>query len=239
MLGQRRAGGLAVAGHDVDDTRRHPGVRNSSPSRSGVSGASSAGFSTTVQPVASAGPIFQMQAPSGPFQGMIAPTTPIGSFKVYEKYSPGSEFSIVSPWIEVAMPAYQRSIPSTRCLVPRVRAEGAPMSTRVEQAQLVVVLLDDVGDLQQQRLALVGFELRPRPLEGAAGRRDRAVDILLVAFGDHRQQLASRRVAALEGLARCGAHPLAIDQHAFDFGACHERMAVGFDGLRHCHGLLL
>jgi hypothetical protein len=30
----------------------------------------------------SAGPIFQMQAPSGPFHGMIAPTTPTGSFKV-------------------------------------------------------------------------------------------------------------------------------------------------------------
>ena len=54
----------------------------SSASRSEVSGASSAGFSTTVQPVATAGPIFQTLAPSGPFQGMIAPTTPTGSFKV-------------------------------------------------------------------------------------------------------------------------------------------------------------
>jgi len=54
----------------------------SSASRSEVSGASSAGFSTTVHPVAIAGPIFQTLAPSGPFQGMIAPTTPIGSFKV-------------------------------------------------------------------------------------------------------------------------------------------------------------
>ncbi len=55
---------------------------HSSPSRSEVSGASSAGFSTTVQPVAIAGPIFQTLAPSGPFQGMIAPTTPTGSFSV-------------------------------------------------------------------------------------------------------------------------------------------------------------
>ena len=54
----------------------------SSASRSEVSGASSAGFSTTVQPVAIAGPIFQTLALSGPFQGMIAPTTPIGSFSV-------------------------------------------------------------------------------------------------------------------------------------------------------------
>ena len=54
----------------------------SSPSRSEVSGASSAGFRITVQPVAIAGPIFQTLAPSGPFQGMIAPTTPTGSFSV-------------------------------------------------------------------------------------------------------------------------------------------------------------
>jgi hypothetical protein len=40
------------------------------------------GFKTTVQPVARAGPIFQMQAPSDPFHGMIAPTTPTGSFSV-------------------------------------------------------------------------------------------------------------------------------------------------------------
>jgi hypothetical protein len=33
-----------------------------------------------VQPVASAGPIFQIVAPSGPFQGMMAPTTLTGSF---------------------------------------------------------------------------------------------------------------------------------------------------------------
>ena len=59
-----------------------PASMQSSASRSEVSGASSAGFSITVQPVAIAGPIFQTLAPSGPFQGMIAPTTPTGSFKV-------------------------------------------------------------------------------------------------------------------------------------------------------------
>jgi len=82
-----------------------PASRQSSPSLSGVSGASSAGFSTTVQPVASAGPIFQIDAVSGPFHGMIAPTTPTGSLRVKEKISPGSELLMVSPWIEVAMPA--------------------------------------------------------------------------------------------------------------------------------------
>jgi hypothetical protein len=70
-----------------------------------ASSASSAGFSTTVQPVAKAGPIFQIDALSGPFQGMIAPTTPTRSFRVNDTYSPGSEFSIISPCSAVAMPA--------------------------------------------------------------------------------------------------------------------------------------
>ena len=59
-----------------------PASSTSSPSRNGVSGASSAGLRMTVQPAASAGPIFHTEAPSGPFQGMIAPTTPTGSFRV-------------------------------------------------------------------------------------------------------------------------------------------------------------
>lgn len=59
-----------------------PASWHNSASRSEVSGASSAGLSTTVQPVASAGPIFQIVAVSGPFHGMIAPTTPMGSFSV-------------------------------------------------------------------------------------------------------------------------------------------------------------
>ena len=51
-------------------------------SRSAVSGVCSAGFSTTVQPVASAGPSFQAAISSGKFHGMIWPTTPIGSRSV-------------------------------------------------------------------------------------------------------------------------------------------------------------
>ncbi len=83
MRGKRCARGLAVAGHDVDDAGRNAGFPiASSAMRSEVSGASSAGLSTTVQPVAIAGPIFQIVAVSGPFQGMMAPTTPIGSFSV-------------------------------------------------------------------------------------------------------------------------------------------------------------
>ena len=49
-----------------------------SASVSAVSGVVSAGLSTTVLPVASAGAIFQAAISSGKFQGMIWPATPIG-----------------------------------------------------------------------------------------------------------------------------------------------------------------
>ena len=47
-----------------------------------MSGVSSAGLSTTVQPAASAGASFQLARLSGKFHGTMAPTTPTGSFSV-------------------------------------------------------------------------------------------------------------------------------------------------------------
>jgi len=59
-----------------------PASSASSPSRMAESGVSSAGFSTTVFPHASAGPSFQLAMLSGKFQGTISQTTPSGSRKV-------------------------------------------------------------------------------------------------------------------------------------------------------------
>ena len=56
-----------------------PASAASSARRSAVSGDCSAGFSTTLFPVASAGPTFQLAIRSGKFQGTTAPTTPSGS----------------------------------------------------------------------------------------------------------------------------------------------------------------
>ena len=59
-----------------------PGGRSASwiisASSSAVSGVVSAGLSTTVFPVASAGAIFHAAISSGKFHGMIWPATPIG-----------------------------------------------------------------------------------------------------------------------------------------------------------------
>ena len=50
-----------------------------SASRKALSGATSLGFSTTVQPTASAGATFAITWCSGKFQGVMHPTTPTGS----------------------------------------------------------------------------------------------------------------------------------------------------------------
>ena len=52
--------------------------RSTSQKSSAVSGVVSAGFSTTVFPVASAGAIFHASISSGKFHGMIWPATPSG-----------------------------------------------------------------------------------------------------------------------------------------------------------------
>jgi hypothetical protein len=58
-----------------------PASSASLTSASDVSGVSSAGLQTTVQPAASAGAILRAIIAAGKFQGVIAATTPIGSFK--------------------------------------------------------------------------------------------------------------------------------------------------------------
>ena len=60
----------------------------SSPKKRAVIGVNSAGFKITVHPAARAGVNFNMAKIRGEFQGMIAPTTPIGSRRVYVIDSP-------------------------------------------------------------------------------------------------------------------------------------------------------
>ena len=57
---------------------------SSSPRRSSDSGVVDEGLITSVLPAASAGAIFQAPISSGKFQGMIWPTTPMGSRSTIE-----------------------------------------------------------------------------------------------------------------------------------------------------------
>ena len=78
MLGKRRAG-LALAGDDVDDALGEAGLEHQLAQPSAESGVCSAGFSTAVQPAASAGATFETAIMSGKFHGTIRPATPTGS----------------------------------------------------------------------------------------------------------------------------------------------------------------
>jgi hypothetical protein len=64
----------------------------------------SSGLSTTALPAARAGAIFQAASISGEFQGVIAPTTPMGSRSV-NTFFVGSSGVIVAPRILSARPA--------------------------------------------------------------------------------------------------------------------------------------
>ena len=71
---------------------------------SAVSGVNSAGFRTTVFPVASAGAIFHASISKGKFQGMIWPTTPQGTYQeiLVEELRPTR--------VVVEMPRHQRNV---------------------------------------------------------------------------------------------------------------------------------
>ncbi|MCY1396290.1 hypothetical protein D3C76_1390490 [compost metagenome] len=68
-------------------------------SSSALSGVSSEGLSTRVQPAASAGATFHAAISSGKFHGMIAPTTPTGSRSTHElKRSSASSMGCCACW---------------------------------------------------------------------------------------------------------------------------------------------
>ena len=108
----------------------------------------------TVQPVASAGPIFQTDAPSGPFQGMIAPTTPTGSFKRVGENLAGQRILdglAVQRGRHAGVVAQHAENAAARA---RGAADRRAHVEGVEQAQLVEMPLDEVGELEQHLLAL-------------------------------------------------------------------------------------
>ena len=76
---QRRAGLRADALDHVEHARRQPGLVRPGPASSEHdSGDHSAGLSTTVQPAASAGAVFQVDSMNGAFHGVITAAGPAG-----------------------------------------------------------------------------------------------------------------------------------------------------------------
>jgi hypothetical protein len=87
---------LAVAGDDREHARRQPRLFGQHRNRAAESGVCSAGFSTIVQPAASAGAAFRVGMAEGKFQGVIPAVTPTGCFSTRMRRS-GSGCGIVSP----------------------------------------------------------------------------------------------------------------------------------------------
>ena len=79
-------------------------------------------------------------------------------------------------------------MPSTRSLVAAGAADRRAHVERIELRKLLEIFLDEIGELEQQRLPLKWLDLAPRPFEGAARGGDRAVDILGIALGDGREK---------------------------------------------------
>ena len=76
---ERGAGLLADPLDDVEDAGREAGlVRRGPASSEQASGDHSAGLSTTVQPAASAGAVFQVESMNGAFHGVITAAGPAG-----------------------------------------------------------------------------------------------------------------------------------------------------------------
>ena len=73
------ADGGAVAVDEIEDARRHAGFVQDLGKDDRVSGAISEGFSTIVQPAASAGATLQVIWLIGQFHGVMRPQTPTGS----------------------------------------------------------------------------------------------------------------------------------------------------------------
>ena len=81
-----------------------PARSASAASASAVSGVSLAGFSTTVQPAASAGETFRVIIEHGKFHGVIAPQTPIGC-RIASSRASGRWVGMVSPYTRRASSA--------------------------------------------------------------------------------------------------------------------------------------
>src|SRR5699024_3555912 len=76
----------------------NPAFSHNSISLTAVSGLSPDGFIMTVQPAASAGPIFRVNIAAGKFHGVIAATTPTGFLQTCSRL-PGTWVGMVSPYI--------------------------------------------------------------------------------------------------------------------------------------------
>src|SRR6185437_16331072 len=100
-----------------------PASSASRASASAVSGVSSAGFATTVQPAASAGATFRASMAKGKFHGVIAATTPSGSFTTII-LRPATAAGMMSPYARTASSANHSTYEAPYATSPRASPRG-------------------------------------------------------------------------------------------------------------------
>ena len=129
------------------------------------SGVCSAGFITTVQPAASAGPHFQATISIGKFQGMICPATPPARAwcsRIVAADRDRLAVDLVGPAGVVA----RQSITSGRSAL-RLSLIGLPLSSVSSSASSSMCDLDQVGELVHQAAAIAASILRQGPESNA------------------------------------------------------------------------
>ena len=157
--GERGADLLADPLHDVEHAGGEPASWTRSQRSEQESGDHSAGFSTTVQPAASAGAVFQVESMNGAFQGVITTAGPLGMRR--------TRFRV--PFDSQRAPRGHREV-GVGAEVARA-ARDHPRAERPEQHRHVGALdggepldvrVDQVGEPVQVRRAARGAERRPR-----------------------------------------------------------------------------
>ena len=173
-------------------------------------GVAVAGLSTTAQPAASAGAILCATRLSGKLNGLIAPTTPIGTRRVKASLpSPACEASIgtTSPasfraWTAAIRVGGHRPRRLDACGLQRLAGLGAD-----RLGDLLVAAAEVAGDLDQDLGPLVGRERLAHRLGGGV---DRLPGLGGARLGDPTDDLARVRRADVDPIA--GLDPLAADQ---------------------------
>ena len=170
-----------------------------------LSGATSDGFSTIVQPAANAGATLHAIWLMGQFQGVISPQTPIGSRTM--RLSPMAvSNSRLARTSRVTMKWPSPAVAWARC----ASQSGAPDLGTDDLAEIVETGGPDLDDAVQQREPLFASG-EGVGLEGRLGRCDRSVDVVGATHGDRLDGFLGRRVDHGEGLCGERSHPLPAD----------------------------
>ena len=124
---------------------------------------------------------------------------------------------------------------------PRESRDGLAAVERLQRGQLLGVLLDEVGELEQQPAAVGGVHRRPRAgLQRLAGGLDGPVDVGGGRLGDLGDRLAGGGVDGVERAALGRIDPLVVDEQfgladfgglgAFECGGGHVYKGLGSRG---------